>query len=235
VRPADDPAARVGIAWVGKDHRVIDILPRVVAADPDKPVRPEARATQRRSREIAEALAIWSAAMAAETVSRYAELATSWNDERGTYRPVPLRDALDRGGPWPPGRCLEVGAGTGLLTPEITALWPQVVSLDLSPEMLARSRSEWRVRADASRLPIPDRCAAAVVLADVPLFADEVIRVLDDAGVVIWSNALGEDAPHHVPVDVIFDALRKASPDTPWTAVSSEAGWGLWAVFRRPG
>lgn len=214
---------------------MIDILPRVVAANPDKPVRPEAQATQRRSREIAEAPAIWSAAMAAETVSRYAELATSWNDERGSYRPVPLRDALDRGGPLPPGRCLEIGAGTGLLTPDLTPVWPQVVSLDLSPEMLVRSRSEWRVRADASRLPFPDGRAAAVVLADVPLFADEVSRVLDGGGVVIWSNALGVDAPHHVPVDVVFDALSKASPHTPWTAVTSEAGWGLWAVIRRHG
>ena len=212
---------------------MIDTLPRVVAADPDKPVRPEAHESQQRSRAIAEDPGRWSPELAEDTLRRYADLATSWNDERGSYRPVPLRDALARGGPMPPGLCLEVGAGTGLLTPEITPVWPWVVGLDLSPEMLARSRSSWRVRADAARLPIPDGRAAAVVLADVPLFADEVTRVLDDAGVVVWSNALGVDAPHHVPVRVVFDALAKAGPDRSWTAVTSEAGWGLWAVFRQ--
>ncbi len=212
---------------------MIDTLPRIVPPDPDKPVRPEARQSQLRSRAIADDPASWSPELAEETIRRYAALATSWNDERGSYRPVPLRDALARGGPMPPGLCLEVGAGTGLLTPDVEEVWPRVVGLDLSPEMLARSRSPWRVRADAARLPIPDGRAAAVVLGDVPLFADEVTRVLADGGVVVWSNALGVDAPHHVPVPVVFDALAKATPGRSWAAVTSEAGWGLWAVFRQ--
>jgi hypothetical protein len=51
-------------------------------------------------------------------------------------------------------------------------------------------------------------------------------------GVVVWSNALGIDAPHHVPVAAVLAALRRAS-GTAWTAVTAEAGWGLWAVLRR--
>jgi hypothetical protein len=56
-----------------------------------------------------------------------------------------------------------------------------VVSLDLSWDMLSRSGAPVRVLADADRLPVADRRAATVVLADVPLCADEAARVLADA------------------------------------------------------
>lgn len=218
----------MGTKW--HDERVIRTLARVVPAAPGKPVRPEAAASQRRSREIATDPAGWSAADARAVVRRYTALASEWDGERGGYRPVPLADALDRGGPFPAGLCVEVGAGTGLLTPLLTAVWPRVVSLDLTPEMLRRSTASWRVRADASRLPLPDATAAAVVLADVPLFAGEVVRVLAPGGVVVWSNALGTDAPHHVPVETVTAALTAAG--TPFSAVTAHAGWGLWAVLR---
>jgi SAM-dependent methyltransferase len=214
-----------------QDGRMIRTLERVVPADPGKPARPGAAATQDRSRQIAEDPGSWTSESAAETVSRYAELAPVWNDERGGYRKVPLADALARGGPLPTGLCLEVGAGTGLLTPQLQHVWPQVLSLDLSPDMLRRSPAPWRVRADASRLPVPDGCAGAVVLADVPLFAAEMVRTLRNDGVIVWSNALGEDAPHHVPVATVLAALERVGGR--WEAVTSAAGWGLWAVFRR--
>lgn len=210
---------------------MIRSIERVVAAEPGKPTRPGAEDTQQTSREIAEHPETWSPELAADTVSQYAQLAPLWNDERGGYRKVPLADALARGGPMPAGLCLEIGAGTGLLTPQLAQVWPEVLSLDLSPDMLARSASPWRVRADASRLPVPDGSAAAVVLADVPLFATEMLRALREDGVVLWSNALGSDAPHHVPVGTVLAALDQAAPA--WNAVTSEAGWGLWAVFRR--
>lgn len=210
---------------------MIATLPRVVPAAPGKPVRPEASAQQRGSRELAEHPGSWSADSAREVVRRYTGLAPVWDAERGGYRPVPLADALDRGGPFPAGPCLEIGAGTGLLTPLLDEVWPRVVSLDLTPAMLRRSNAAWRVIADAARLPLPAGVARAVVLADVPLFAAEVVRVLAPRGVVVWSNALGTDAPHHVPIDTVHDALTAAG--APCTGVTAEAGWGLWAVFRR--
>jgi SAM-dependent methyltransferase len=210
---------------------MIQTLPRLIPADPGKPVREGAAETQRASRELAEDPSRWSAQMARDVVRRYTELAPVWEGERGGYRPVPLSDALARGGPLPSGLCLEVGAGTGLLTALLTAVWPRVVSLDLTAEMLRRSSARWRVLADASKLPVRDATAAAVVLADAPLFSAEVARVLAPDGVVVWSNALGVDAPHHVPVPTVLAALQRATPDQRWNAVTAEAGWGLWAVF----
>lgn len=212
---------------------VITTLPRVIPAAPGKPVRATAAEKQRIARALAEGSSTWSPALSGAVVREYTELAAVWNDERGGYRPVPLADALARGGHLPSGPCVEVGCGTGLLTPVLEQVWPQVLALDLTPEMLRRSPARLRVIADAARLPVPSGQAAAVVLADVPLIAAEVVRVLAAGGVVVWSNALGADAPHHVPVRTVLDALRRASPRPSWEAVTAEAGWGLWAVLRR--
>jgi SAM-dependent methyltransferase len=207
-------------------------LARLIPADAGKPVRPEATASQQASRHLALRPSSWSREQADETVRRYTELAGVWDGERGGYRPVPLSDALQRGGPWPAGLCLEVGCGTGLLSELIQQVWPKVVSLDLTWAMLSRSPAPWRVLGDASQLPVPDDASKAVVLADVPLFAAEVVRTLSEEGVVVWSNALGEDAPHHVPIPTVLAALEDAS-DASWSAMMAHAGWGLWAVLRR--
>ncbi|MFI6833613.1 class I SAM-dependent methyltransferase [Kribbella sp. NPDC050241] len=206
-------------------------LTRIVPAAAGKPARAEAAASQQASRDIALDPSSWSAELAKATIRRYNELAPVWDGERGGYRLIPLTDALRRGGPVPHGLCLEVGCGTGLLTGLLDRVWPEVVSLDLTWEMVRRSPAARRVVGDASRLPVRDGCARAVVLADVPLFADEVVRALAPDGVVVWSNALGVDAPHHVPIPTVLGVLEEASHGV-WTAVTSEAGWGLWAVLR---
>jgi SAM-dependent methyltransferase len=207
-------------------------LAQVIPAAPGKPVRPEAAASQQASRELALHPSTWSHDQADQVVRRYTELAPAWDGDRGGYRPVPLTDALQRGGPWPDGLCLEVGCGTGLLSGLIEDVWPEVISLDLTWAMLTRAPGRWRVLGDAARLPVGDGSASAVVLADVPLFAGEVVRTLASDGVVVWSNALGEDAPHHVPIPTVLSALESAS-DGLWSAVTAHAGWGLWAVLTR--
>ena len=213
---------------------MITVLPRVVPAAAGKPTRPDASETQRRARDLAHRPQTWTADEAARTVSTYADLAPCWDDERGSYRPVPLSDALARGDVPGGGPCAEIGCGTGLLTPLLRERWAPVIGLDLSPDMLARVRAGWPVRADASRLPVASGAVAAVVLADAPLFAAEVVRVLRRDGVVVWSTALGTDAPHYVPPEDVLDALSRADPsESSWRAVASEAGWGTWVVLRR--
>jgi SAM-dependent methyltransferase len=214
---------------------MLRMLPRLRPAADGKPTRAGAEAIRAYSRAIAEDPTTWTPERARQAAAQYAELARVWNDERGGYRTTPLADALERGAPLPTGVCLEVGAGTGLLTPLLAAVWSQVLCLDLSWEMLRRSQAPHRILADASTLPIASGRAGAVVLADVLLFAPEVVRVLAPDGVVVWSNALGFDAPHHVPLDVVHDALSCATPGQAWDGVYAEAGWGLWAVLRRVG
>ena len=211
----------------------IEWLPRVVPAPPVEPVRDGVTAAQDRAVRVARHPSSWSPADVADVVGFYAEAAASWNEERGSYRPAPLRDALIRGGPFPAGPALEVGSGTGLLTPIIAAVWPRVVCVDISAHMLARSGHRWRVLADAAGLPLRSASFAAVVLADVPLFAPEVVRVLCDDGVVVWSNALGRHAPQYVPTTDLVAALEAADGDVRWSVRESEAGWGSWALLRR--
>ncbi|MFJ2722906.1 class I SAM-dependent methyltransferase [Streptomyces sp. NPDC087437] len=132
----------------------------------------------------------------------------------------------------PQGPCLELGSGTGLFSPTLTAVVPQVISVDLSMRMLqqAHGRSAWRARADASRLPLPDASVTAVAAIDMLLFPAETARVLAPGGVLLWINQLGSDGPLHLPAVTVAAAL----PGT-WQATEPKAGWGSWAVLRRIG
>jgi SAM-dependent methyltransferase len=142
-----------------------------------------------------------------------------------------LADALARGGPFGPGRALEIASGTGLLTPLIAKVWQPVLAVDLSQGMLRRSAARCKVQADAARLPLADGCADAVVIGDGPLFAAEVARVMADDAVLVWSNALGTGAPFYLPAEVLVEAMTAATGRA-WDATESEAYWGSWAVLR---
>lgn len=143
--------------------------------------------------------------------ARFDELASTWDSDRGSYRRAPLADAIARGGPWPAGRCVEIGSGTGLLTPLLKAVWPEVVCVDLSRKMLDRASLGWRLQADAAHLPLPDQVAHVVAVGDAPLFAQELVRILVTEGVVLWVNALGADAPFYLATNMLVDAMTSAS------------------------
>ena len=89
--------------------------------------------------------------------------ARDWEVSRGGYRRPVLADALARGGPFRPGRAVEIASGTGLLTPLIAQVWPEVIAVDLSGGMLARSAASSRVQADTARLPLADWGSWAVL------------------------------------------------------------------------
>jgi SAM-dependent methyltransferase len=211
---------------------MIRTLPQIVPPGPGKPVRPGAEETRRLARAVALDPSRWTPQAAWSMAERFDQLAPAWDTERAHYRPAPLADALARGGPWPAGRCLEVGSGTGVLTGLLLDVWPVVVCVDLAWGMLARASSGWRVQADAARLPVADAAVAAVVIGHAPLFAAETVRVLAADGVVVWVNALGRQAPFHVPTSTLLEALTVVS-GAGWNAVESEAFWGSWAVLRR--
>jgi hypothetical protein len=210
---------------------MIRSLSRVVAAPPGKPVREEAAWLQERARRLARQPGTWSRDEAAGMAAEFDAMAANWAGERGGYRPPVLADALARGGPFGPGRAVEIASGTGLLTPLIAGVWPRVLALDLSQGMLRRSATRDKVRADAARLPLVDGCADAVVIGDGPLFAAEVARVMAEDAVLVWSNALGTGAPFYLPTEVLVEAMTAATGRA-WDATESEAYWGSWAVLR---
>lgn len=197
-------------------------------------MREEATRGQERARRLAQRPDTWSDAEAAALRADFDAAASVWNGDRGGYRLPVLSDALARGGPFPAGRAVEIASGTGLLTHRIQDVWPDTVAVDLSAGMLARSAARWRVQADASRLPLPDGFASAIVIGDGPLFAPEVARVLAHApdSVLVWSNALGTGAPFFVPTPILIQVMTEVTGE-PWDAVESEAHWGSWAVLRR--
>jgi len=121
----------------------------------------------------------WTPERAAKVAELFDSLAPTWAERDVPERHDAVRDALSRGGPFPTGVCLEAGAGTGSTTPDLVDAFGSVVSTDLSTEMLARLPAIVpRVRADASRLPFPDRSMAVVALVNMFLFPVEVDRVL---------------------------------------------------------
>ena len=209
------------------------MLPRTVAAPEGKPVRPEAADNQQLMAEILGDASSWTPELAEFTAQMFDAMAAIWVDERGGYRAAPLIDALDRGCASRVGRCLEIGSGTGVLTPYLQEVWSDVVCVDLSMQMMLRQRMGCQIRADASILPFPDASFGAIVIGDGPLFPKETVRVLSGSGTLIWSNALAQGAPYYQPTADMWDALVRASPESKWSAVESEALWGSWVVFRR--
>jgi len=183
--------------------------------------------------EILDDTSCWTPELAKFTTEVFDAMAENWVDERGGYRAAPLADALDRGCPPSIGRCLEIGSGTGVLTPYLQQLWGDIVCVDLSMEMMSRRRMGRQIRADASRLPFPEGSFDVIVIGDGPLFATEMVRVLSPEATLIWSNALEQGAPYYVPTVHLLDVLVRAAPRSKWSAVESEALWGSWVVFGR--
>ena len=175
----------------------------------------------------------WTPELARVTGQIFDSFAATWAEERGDYRPAPLIDALARGGCPAEGRCLELGSGTGILTPYLQSVWEELVCLDLSMQMLMRQHHGRQIQGDASNLPFDDGAFNVVVIGDGPLFAAEVARVLSDTGTVIWTNALGSGAPYFLKTSILCDAFTLAAPHAGWSVTESEALWGSWVVLHR--
>ena len=154
--------------------RDITVLPRTVEAPEGKPVRPEAPDNQRLMGEVLNDPSSWTSELATVTAEVFDAMAETWVEGRGGYRAAPLVDALDRGRPPALGRCLEIGSGTGVLTPYLQEVWDDLVCVDLSMKMMLRRPTGRQVRADAGTLPFPRSAFTVIVIGDAPLFAHEV-------------------------------------------------------------
>jgi len=174
----------------------------------------------------------WDDQARAEVAALFDQLAPEWHTRTTPQRDAVVTDALTRG--LPDGAagdvCVEVGSGIGAYTPQLAALWPRVVAVEIAIEMHLRAPTgvSQRVLADGARLPLADGTADAVVLVNCFLFPAEVDRVLGPGGVVVWVNSSGDQTPIHLPPEDVAEAL----PGT-WTGLQSRAGIGLWAVLRR--
>jgi SAM-dependent methyltransferase len=181
------------------------------------------------TRSIAFEGGAWTPERAAQISSFFDSMATGWRDRDRPERHDALEDALARGGPFPRGWCVEVGSGTGNATDDLRRSFRDVVSFELSLEMLRQAAPDGRqMQADAAALPLRTGSVAVVALINMFLFRAEMARVLRDDGVVLWVSTNGDETPIYLPP---ADALR-ALPGT-WDGTTAEAGWGTWLTARR--
>lgn len=209
---------------------VLRHLDRVIPAEAGRPEGANADHPMRKvTWQVAFEPGGWTPERRAKVAELFDGMAPEWHTRASSERTDPVIDALERGGPWVDGLCVEVGSGVGLLSSLLATRFGSVIALDLSFEMLRRAPSEPpRVQGDGAHLPLAGGTAAAVVLVNAFLFPAELDRVLMPGGAVVWVNTLGDSTPIHLPADQVVEALPGA-----WGGVASEAGWGTWAVLRR--
>jgi SAM-dependent methyltransferase len=169
--------------------------------------------------------------------------AARWDEQRGSAeRLAPLAAACDRLEP-DPRRILELGTGTGMGALALARRFPaaEVVAVDLAERMVAAaqaklpeelaSRVSFRV-ADAAHLPFPDASFDLVAQLNLPVYADEVARVLRPDGHVIVASSFGPATPYYTPPGRLRAAFARRGIET---VAAEGAGRGDFLLARRPG
>ena len=156
-------------------------------------------------------------------------MAGSWDANETPNRVQSLQAALDHVGE--PRRILEIGCGTGSGAAILKARFPaaEVTGVDLSPEMVriatAKVQGVAFEPADASRLPFPDGHFELVAQNNVPVYFDEITRVLAPGGRVLITSTFGPATPYYTPHNVLkkrfgklgfTDARSEQSPPGDW-------------------
>lgn len=213
------------------------MLRRLPVLVPPEPGRPELAGPDHPMRKVTRQIAFeptgWTDERRGKVAALFDDLAETWAEHDVANRHEALLDALDRGGPFAAGMCLEMGSGTGAFTRHLAARFADVVAVDLSFEMLRRAPAQVapRVQADGGDLPFGEGTVGTVVLVNMFLFPAELARVLAPDGAVVWVSALGDRTPIYLDAESVERALAPCSG--PWDGIASAAGWGTWAVFRR--
>ena len=205
-------------------------LPRVIPAQPDEPdALPIAAEMQALTRAIAFDGA-WTDERKVQIAGFFDAMAEGWRDRDAPTRHDPVHDALARGGPYPDGWCVELGSGTGNVTADFQDAFSDVVSLDLSFEMLRLAPSRGpQIQSDASMLPLRSASAAVLALVNMFVFPAEIARVLAADGVLLHVSTGSNRTPIYLaPADVM-----QVLPGE-WEGVTANAGWGTWLTARQP-
>jgi SAM-dependent methyltransferase len=146
-------------------------------------------------------------------------IAGTWDTMRAADHLASYEVALEAIDPQP-ARALDLGTGTGQGAFAIARRFPdaEVVGVDLATAMLAEAerktpddlRSRVRfVEADASALPFPNDSFGLVAHANMIPFFDELVRVLEPGGQVLFAFSLGAGTPIYVPAERLRAELER--------------------------
>jgi ubiquinone/menaquinone biosynthesis C-methylase UbiE len=209
----------------------VTMLPKIIDINEEKPTENNDDHPMRKlTYELAFNEEKWNTVTRNYVREFFDNLAPVWSQRAHAYRMEPLKDALSRGGPYMQGWALEVGSGTGILTPIIKTVFKKLVSLEVSWEMSSRAPDEsYKVLADAKFSPFEDNRFSAIILVNAFLFPREYDRILSPNGHIIWVSTWGKDTPIYLKETDVNRALGNH-----YKGVASEAGWGSWAVFEKP-
>ena len=146
-------------------------------------------------------------------------MAPVWGQMRSADAFEPLEAALAALGE-SPKRILDLGTGTGQAAFVVADRFPEaeVVGADIAPEMLAQARAataphlRGRIRfelADGARLPYEDEAFDLVTLANMIPFFNELARVTEPGGAVVFSFSAGAETPIYVGPERLRDELSR--------------------------
>jgi ubiquinone/menaquinone biosynthesis C-methylase UbiE len=167
-----------------------------------------------RSLSVLAAHAPWLWGVIRGPVTRFwNRMAASWDANESPMRTQSLLAAVDHVGE--PKRVLEIGTGTGSGAAVLKARFPnaEITAVDLSPEMvrIAMTKVDGVTfePADASRLPFPDDSFDLVTQNNVPVYFNEIARVLTAGGRILITSTLGPATPYYTPHKVLSRRFAK--------------------------
>jgi ubiquinone/menaquinone biosynthesis C-methylase UbiE len=140
-----------------------------------------------------------------------------------------------------PARALDLGTGTGAGALWLAQEFPdaRVTGVDISEPMIEQAKAKLpnelsgRVEflvGDAERLPFSDGSLDLVAQISVPVFFDEVARVLAPGGYLVVVSSLGRKTPFHTPERTLRKGFRRRGVET--IATGAE-GSGTFVLGRR--